>query len=780
MATVDRIIQEMTLREPQADSFIKFVSLIAAVEIKTMDQARIKRLLQTGTLSFPNEYARLTFALATGVGKTRLMGAIAAYLFLEEKAQHFAFLAPSSTILQKMKDEAVVSHPKYIFKGISGFPHPQVVHAQNIESYHPENLQLIKSPVMFILTPGQIRPRSGSEAERRLRRESEGFGPSFVDYLAGLNDLVVFLDEGHRYGQDASETRAWAKAISDLNPKVVIEMTATPSNPSTVVYKYDLREALREGRYIKNVTAIVEQRQAAVTDEEWDKHTLLEGFRRLEVKKSAIGAYVKNYPEKNIVKPIMLIAAQDTTHAAWVEQWFLCEEFLNEVNSKVLGENPMSEKLPRSKVLRVDITQSEDEIAKILEVEKASDNTEIVVNVGMLKEGWDVNNVYVIVPLRAMASVTLTTQTIGRGLRLPFGNRVGDEEVDTLDVLAFGRETVQEVIQQAKQVGVNVKEGGTNGGGMTFLDVEPKKQFEIKIPSISLRVAKPPTLKGWHPQMHVHIDLSHAATISRVEVQTGETSVLGEVLDLEVENPPKRLGQLLCKEVDEIAGQEPEVTRIFKEYLDNGGCHDLDKQRKALQKYGRQIYDDVKSQVEELAKNLETKYEHEEEEYDKFVFTKVTHSVNAQNSVIDKDAATFPKDKQRAVSGWSKSLYPQNKFDTKDELLLAKVLDKIKGILWIRNPAKKFGIQTQAGWHYPDFIVAKDKKYIFIEVKDSNELNDHNSDAFIKGKSATEWCELASNSSETGFEYWAIPNNRVTECVTIDDLKSKRFIFTRK
>ncbi|MBN2517622.1 MAG: DEAD/DEAH box helicase family protein, partial [Candidatus Altiarchaeota archaeon] len=278
---IDQIIHEMTLREPQADSLRKFSEQVSAVDLRTLDQARIKRLLQTGALEFPDDYARFTFALATGVGKTRLMGAIAAYLFLEHKSKHFVFIAPSSTILRKMKAEAVSSHPKYIFKGLSGFPLPKVVHVDNIEGYHPEQQFIADSPTLFILTPGQIRPRSGSEAERRLRRESEIFGPSFVDYLANLSDLVVFLDEGHRYGQDATTTRSWAQAISDLKPKLVIEMTATPSNPKTVLYRYGLKDALKEGKYVKNVTAIVEQRQAAVTDEEWDKHTLLEGFRRL-------------------------------------------------------------------------------------------------------------------------------------------------------------------------------------------------------------------------------------------------------------------------------------------------------------------------------------------------------------------------------------------------------------------------------------------------------------------------------------------------------------------
>ena len=45
-----------------------------------------------------------------------------------------------------------------------------------------------------------------------------------------------------------------------------------------------------------------------------------------------------------------------------------------------------------------------------------------------LKEGWDVTNLYTIVPLRASASDILTEQTLGRGLRLPYGKRTGDDE----------------------------------------------------------------------------------------------------------------------------------------------------------------------------------------------------------------------------------------------------------------------------------------------------------------------------------------------------------------
>ena len=71
-------------------------------------------------------------------------------------------------------------------------------------------------------------------------------------------------------------------------------------------------------------------------------------------------------------------------------------------------------------------------LQKIIEVEKDND-TEIVIHVNKLKEGWDVNNLYTIVPLRASASDILTEQTLGRGLRLPYGKITKNNSIDTLE-----------------------------------------------------------------------------------------------------------------------------------------------------------------------------------------------------------------------------------------------------------------------------------------------------------------------------------------------------------
>jgi len=85
----------------------------------------------------------------------------------------------------------------------------------------------------------------------------------------------------------------------------------------------------------------------------------------------------------------------------------------------------------------------------LLRVEHADEPTEIVVHVNMLKEGWDVTNLYTIVPLRAANARILIEQSIGRGLRLPYGRRTGVDAVDRLNIVAHDR--FQEIVEETRR-----------------------------------------------------------------------------------------------------------------------------------------------------------------------------------------------------------------------------------------------------------------------------------------------------------------------------------------
>ena len=107
----------------------------------------------------------------------------------------------------------------------------------------------------------------------------------------------------------------------------------------------------------------------------------------------------------------------------------------------------------KDKVIQVDSSKTgaeEDEmVERLLKVEHTEEPTEIVIHVNMLKEGWDVTNLYTIVPLRAANARILIEQSIGRGLRLPYGKRTGVPAVDRLNIVAHDK--FQEIINEANR-----------------------------------------------------------------------------------------------------------------------------------------------------------------------------------------------------------------------------------------------------------------------------------------------------------------------------------------
>ena len=133
----------------------------------------------------------------------------------------------------------------------------------------------------------------------------------------------------------------------------------------------------------------------------------------------------------------MLVIARDTTHASALLDLMESDDFFS-------GRY-------RGKIIQVDSSRSgaaeEEMIARLLAVESVDEPTEVVIHVNMLKEGWDVTNLYTIVPLRAANARTLIEQSIGRGLRLPYGKRTGVTMVDRLNIVAHDR--FQEIVDEA-------------------------------------------------------------------------------------------------------------------------------------------------------------------------------------------------------------------------------------------------------------------------------------------------------------------------------------------
>ena len=127
--TTDYISGVMSLRKPQTESLKILEQILDHVPLrKGMD---LEAALDTVHSLFPicsdfeRDFMSLTFALATGVGKTRLMGAFIAYLYTQKDIKNFFVVAPNTTIYEKLKrDLSDVNSSKYVFRGLGCFSSP--------------------------------------------------------------------------------------------------------------------------------------------------------------------------------------------------------------------------------------------------------------------------------------------------------------------------------------------------------------------------------------------------------------------------------------------------------------------------------------------------------------------------------------------------------------------------------------------------------------------------------------------------------------------------------
>ena len=433
----ENIKQRLSLRKPLQEALDILTQLAGELELKKdvdfiAELKKVQSLYPTCT-DFEREFVSICYSIATGVGKTRLMGACITWLYLEKGIKNFFVLAPNLTIYNKLiEDFGNSSYSKYVFNGIAEFVHnkPVIITGDNYNQ------------VSFLFTETEIRinifnvskfsrelkptKEGGRNLAPRIKRLSEYLGQSYWEYLSNLKDLVILMDEAHRYHADKSK-----EAINELKPVLGIELTATPIDEKgnkfkNVVYEYSLAIALKEGLYIK-APAIATRKDFSPIGKsvkEIEEIKLIDAINVHEDTKRVLEEFSKN-ESKKLVKPLTLIAAKNTDHA---------KELFNYINSNEFLQGAYIDK-----VLQIDSTSKNDEEVEssFLSLESADNPIEIVIHVFMLKEGWDVNNLYTICPLNAANSVVLIEQTIGRGLRLPFnGERTGIESLDKLTIIA--------------------------------------------------------------------------------------------------------------------------------------------------------------------------------------------------------------------------------------------------------------------------------------------------------------------------------------------------------
>lgn len=354
---------------------------------------------------------------ATGVGKTYALAGLIDYLALSpDPVRNFLILTPGRTIRDKTIRNLTPGDQKSLTAGMRSRPY--VVTADNFDS--PATMAAMEDDTLTKVYVFTVQVLTSATGEGRAPHEyREALGGSLYHWLASRPDLVILADEHHCY-----QGPGYSRTIRELNPQLVVGLTATPT-PDTehlIVYRYPLAAAIAD-RLVK--TPVIVGRNDDRTDVETK---LRDAVHLLRLKEQAVMTYCADTGAQP-VNPVMLVIAQSIDDAerlrdfldsttfdggAWAGRTLL-------VHSKLTGD------------------EKEDMLQALDGVEDAASPVRIIISVGMLKEGWDVKNIYVLASLRASVSTILTEQTLGRGLRLPFGRYTGVEFLDTIEVLAHER-----------------------------------------------------------------------------------------------------------------------------------------------------------------------------------------------------------------------------------------------------------------------------------------------------------------------------------------------------
>ncbi|MFI5839340.1 DEAD/DEAH box helicase [Catenuloplanes sp. NPDC051500] len=404
----------------------------------------------------PGDGSEAVCELATGVGKSYVSAALVEYL-AERGVRNILIVTPGTAVHEKTVGNFTPGHPRYV---PGGEWTPAIVTGRaRGPAPDPDSLTLYVFTVQQLIRPG-------ASAGRRLHAPDEAWGAGLYQRLVETGDLVVIADEHHVYREAA---RAFGAAVRELAPRALIGFTATPdrADRARVVFRYPLASAITDGLVAVPVlvgasptpgpgTPILTGRSPATTGgspvtptggspatPDGGSPATPDGDtgreRRLHDDRDRFG---DDDRERRLRDACRLREAKERAWHGWAAArgvppmtpliFVVCRAIdeAEQVADELAGLLPGA-----GRVLLVTSRSSDEALRALAGVEEQGSPVRAVVAVDKLNSGWDVPNVGVILALRALASETLTEQILGRGLRLPYGRRVGVPAVDSIDVL---------------------------------------------------------------------------------------------------------------------------------------------------------------------------------------------------------------------------------------------------------------------------------------------------------------------------------------------------------
>jgi type III restriction enzyme len=406
-----------------------------------------------------DDFARYCVKMATGSGKTKVMSLAIAWQFFnavaearDDFAKIFLLIAPNVIVFERLRtdfeggrifrDDPVVPPEMQIFwRDFQCYMRGEGERASSLGALYLTNVQQFyerdngdpNEPDELTAVLGSKPPAQSSGVEDFETRIAARDGP-----------VVVLNDEAHHTHDEDSE---WNGIVRGLHGSVSgglaaqLDFTATPRHSkgqlfSWTVYDYPLKQAIIDNvvkRPLKGIAQGITEQRSDIASTRYQAYLAagVERWKEYRVLLSPLGK-----------KPVMFVMMNDTAEADDVADW-LQKKYPSEFG----GEQLRKIHTDRSG----DVSKKNLDVARkaVREVDDERSPINCIVSVMMLREGWDVQGVTVIVGLRPYTSKAniLPEQTVGRGLRLMFRGATG--YIERVDVI--GNKTFIEFVEQLER-----------------------------------------------------------------------------------------------------------------------------------------------------------------------------------------------------------------------------------------------------------------------------------------------------------------------------------------
>jgi type III restriction enzyme len=709
--------------------------------------------------------------MATGSGKTKVMALAIVWQFANavreddtQFAKNFLILAPNVIVYDRLRGDF---ESGIIFRTDPLIPK----HFQwwwEMEYYMRGDTERTNSQgALYLSNIQQFYKRAGKSADQEMTVMTDILGskpPSTKTEISDFDEriakrdglLMVLNDEAHHTHDEESEWNIFIRKLhSDKSISAQLDFSATPryskgSLFAWTVFDYPLKQAILDRivkRPIKGISKI-EEAKSDIASVRY-KGFITAGVERWKEYTEQLEPLKK--------KPILFIMLSNTEEADDIGDW-LRTKFPKEFG----GDKTLVIHTDNSG----DVSKKDLDIARKTAREVDEDHSQVsaIVSVLMLREGWDVQNVTVVVGLRpytAKANI-LPEQTIGRGLRLMFRNlrESYTERVDIIGNKAF-MEFVEDLEKLEELKFETFKIGKDKLQILTVQPMEEKKNFDIGIPDISPILGRKKSLAEEIGEIDVMKFNINKLPMKGKDIEDLKTFIYEgrdiltdeKLLEREYSIPPaqtaeevigyyaRRISQNI-KLPSQFAVLTPKI-RDFFEHKAFGKTVDLNDKNVILA-----ISSNIASYVviKEFEKVLrEIVIEHKEPE------------LLSANRFL---SSTTPFPTSKKVLEAKKTIFNYTPCDNDFEFHFAKFLEKAEDIKAFSKLPEQFGFCIQytdtlanIRNYFPDFIaIAEDNTMWVIETKGREDI-----EVKLKDNCAINWCRSATELTGENWNYLKVP-----------------------